>query len=163
MIEAAQESLAAVAEGAQLVLEECQPGRLAAQPGLLAGARFHGGITTSLTPADERFMEETDLLVPMVAFQRRLERHPYVDVDNVAGGAGAVRRLLDMPEAERPDAVFALSDVLAVRAMHAIRQAGLRVPQDVAVVGYDDLSYVAYLAPPSPASGCHTGRWAGRP
>lgn len=95
VIEAAQESLAAVAEGAQLVLEEYQPGRLAAQPGLLAGARFHGGIVTGLTPADERFMEETDLLVPMVAFQRRLERHPYVDVDNVAGGAGATRHLLE--------------------------------------------------------------------
>jgi DNA-binding LacI/PurR family transcriptional regulator len=209
VIEAAQESLAEVAAGAQLVLEEYKPGQLGAQPGLLAGARFHGGIATSLTPEDERFLEETDLPVPMVAFQRRLERRAYVDVDNVAGGAAAtshllergrrriaalsyafppsraqasrlegyraalqegglgstervalapafdpaggaetVTRLLDAPAAERPDAVFALSDVLAVGAMHAIRRAGLRIPEDVAVVGYDDLSYVAYLDPP---------------
>ena len=36
-----------------------------------------------------------------------------------------------------PDAVFAVSDTLAAGAMRAIEQAGLRVPQDIAVVGFD--------------------------
>ena len=37
----------------------------------------------------------------------------------------------------RPDAVFAVSDTLAAGALRAIEKAGLRVPQDIAVVGFD--------------------------
>jgi DNA-binding LacI/PurR family transcriptional regulator len=208
VIEAAQAALGAAAAGGQLVLEEYRPGRLAEHPGLLAASRFHGGIVTGLTPDDERFLEGTELLVPLVAFQRRLEGRAYVDVDNVAGGAAATRHLLErgrrriaaisytfppsraqrarlegyrraLAEAglggqertvlaptieagggaramsellettgQAPDAVFALSDELAAGAMHALRRAGRRVPDDVAIVGYDDLSYGAFLDPP---------------
>jgi LacI family transcriptional regulator len=48
----------------------------------------------------------------------------------------------------RPDAVFALSDVLAVGVLHALRAAAMRVPEDVAVVGYDDFPYAPFLDPP---------------
>ncbi len=51
------------------------------------------------------------------------------------GGYQAMKQLLEY----RPDAVFAASDVTALGAMRAIREAGLRVPDDVAVVGFDDL------------------------
>jgi DNA-binding LacI/PurR family transcriptional regulator len=52
------------------------------------------------------------------------------------GGAGAMRRLLDA----RPDldAVFAASDLMAAGALSVLRAAGRAVPDDVAVVGYDD-------------------------
>lgn len=52
-----------------------------------------------------------------------------------AGGYVAMKRLLPV----RPDAVFAASDQLALGAWRAIRDAGLQVPQDFALVGYDDL------------------------
>lgn len=52
-----------------------------------------------------------------------------------AGGYFAMHHLLDA----RPDAVFAASDIMAIGAMRAIREAGLSVPEDVAVVGFDDL------------------------
>ena len=48
----------------------------------------------------------------------------------------------------RFDAVFAASDVMALGAMSAIRRADLRVPQDVAVVGYDDSSLALFSDPP---------------
>jgi len=46
------------------------------------------------------------------------------------------------------DAVFAASDVIAFGAMRAIREQGLRIPQDVAVIGFDDIDSAAQAFPP---------------
>jgi DNA-binding LacI/PurR family transcriptional regulator len=54
----------------------------------------------------------------------------------VRGGLAATRLLLEADP--RPTAVFAASDEMAVGAVHAARQAGLRVPEDVSVIGIDD-------------------------
>lgn len=54
----------------------------------------------------------------------------------IRGGLAATRLLL---EAEpRPTAIFAASDEMAVGAVHAVREAGLRVPEDMSVIGIDD-------------------------
>ncbi|MBE5808363.1 MAG: LacI family transcriptional regulator [Clostridiales bacterium] len=49
---------------------------------------------------------------------------------------------------ERPDGIFCQSDHIAVGVMRAIRAAGLRVPGDIAVVGFDDNEFAALLDPP---------------
>nr|HPG00515.1 substrate-binding domain-containing protein [Kiritimatiellia bacterium] len=54
------------------------------------------------------------------------------------GGHDSMMRLLDLPEP--PTAVFACNDLNAVRALKAARQRGLRVPEDVSLIGYDDAS-----------------------
>ncbi|MGW1750477.1 LacI family DNA-binding transcriptional regulator [Streptomyces sp. NPDC002092] len=54
--------------------------------------------------------------------------------------------LLDLPEP--PTAVFAASDQMALGAIEALRRRGLRVPQDMSVVGFDDLPEVRWSAPP---------------
>lgn len=46
------------------------------------------------------------------------------------------------------DAVFAASDLIAIGAMHALKQAGLCIPEDVAVVGFDGTSMACYANPP---------------
>jgi DNA-binding LacI/PurR family transcriptional regulator len=62
------------------------------------------------------------------------------------GGERAMRELLDRhPDM---DAVFAGSDLMASGALRALRSGGRRVPQDVAVVGYDDLEPAAWADPP---------------
>jgi DNA-binding LacI/PurR family transcriptional regulator len=60
----------------------------------------------------------------------------YLGYFTVEGGREAARRLLDL--ADRPTAMFAESDEMAYGALREIREAGLRVPEDVAVIGFDD-------------------------
>jgi DNA-binding LacI/PurR family transcriptional regulator len=61
------------------------------------------------------------------------------------GGSKAMRRLLDGPAP--PRAVFCANDLMAIGAMDAIRDAGLRVPDDVALVGYDDIEAASLVTP----------------
>lgn len=46
------------------------------------------------------------------------------------------------------DAVFAASDLMALGAIHLLRQAGMRVPEDVAVIGFDDIDAARFSDPP---------------
>lgn len=48
----------------------------------------------------------------------------------------------------RPTALFAANDSMAIGAMFGLREAGLRVPDDVAVVGFDDIPMARYMSPP---------------
>jgi LacI family transcriptional regulator len=47
--------------------------------------------------------------------------------------------------AEQPTAVFFASDVQAIGAMKAVREAGLRIPEDIAIIGFDDIELAAYV------------------
>ncbi|MGH8778894.1 LacI family DNA-binding transcriptional regulator [Paraburkholderia sp.] len=66
-------------------------------------------------------------------------------LDYAAGGAAAAA-LMQLPES--PDAVFAVSDTLAIGVIAGLRAMGRRVPDDVAVVGFDDISLAAQVDPP---------------
>ncbi|HEX7588655.1 MAG TPA: LacI family DNA-binding transcriptional regulator [Anaerolineae bacterium] len=66
----------------------------------------------------------------------------------VEGGYQAMRVILDLPAQNRPTAVIAFNDIIAVGALHAVRAAGLRVPQDISVIGVDDISIAAHVYPP---------------
>jgi len=57
----------------------------------------------------------------------------------------ATRAFLALPEP--PDAIFCASDVMAIGAMAAIEAAGLRIPGDIAVVGFDDINYARLIEP----------------
>lgn len=65
----------------------------------------------------------------------------------VESGLAAMRRLLKLPHAERPTAVFCSNDQMALGAMKAASEAGLRVPDDIAVAGFDDDAFAAYVTP----------------
>jgi len=69
----------------------------------------------------------------------------YGDFSNTSGTA-AMNKLLE--QAPDLDAVFVNSDLMAIAAMDVIREQGRCVPEDIAVVGYDDLSIAEYSNPP---------------
>jgi LacI family transcriptional regulator len=60
------------------------------------------------------------------------------------GGYFAAQQLLP----RKPDAIFAASDRMAVGAMRAIKEAGLKIPDDIAVAGFDDMPFAATTDPP---------------
>ncbi|MGB7799525.1 ribose operon transcriptional repressor RbsR [Buttiauxella sp.] len=62
------------------------------------------------------------------------------------GGFTAMNSLLALEQP--PHAVFTGNDAMAVGAYQALYQAGLKVPQDMAVVGYDDIELARYMTPP---------------
>lgn len=62
-----------------------------------------------------------------------------------AGGHHAGRELLSAPS--RPDAVFAANDMMALGCMFAFSHAGVRVPDDIALCGFDDIPLARYVHP----------------
>ena len=77
---------------------------------------------------------------------------PKVAVQVVAGdftedaGYRAGRELL--AQAKRPQAIFAANDMMAVGCLYALKEAGLEVPRDIALAGFDDIPIARYVTPP---------------
>jgi DNA-binding LacI/PurR family transcriptional regulator len=81
--------------------------------------------------------------------KQQVPLHPELELAvpfDVAVARTALQGLLDRGVAF--DAVLGCSDLLAITAMQVLRERGLRVPQDVAVVGYDDMALAGYCDPP---------------
>jgi DNA-binding LacI/PurR family transcriptional regulator len=64
----------------------------------------------------------------------------------IEGGAMAMRSLLKLPQ--RPTAVISSNDLTAIGALGAILHAGLRVPEDISLIGFDDISFAHLTQPP---------------
>ena len=63
----------------------------------------------------------------------------------VDGGVQSWSSLKTLPEP--PTAVFCYNDMTAIGLLHAARQAGLSIPQDLSVVGFDDIPFALYVSP----------------
>ena len=88
-------------------------------------------------------------------FQATLEKGGYafspqhmihVERTRLANAEQAVDAFLSLPD--RPSAVFVTADRLAIGFIHQLQARGVRVPEDVAVVGYDDIRYAEFLRVP---------------
>ena len=120
-------------------------GRVAAQRLLARGARTIATVTGPLdmTAAVDRYDGFRDALAAAGRPEdARLVAHADFSVE---GGELAMRRLLT--SAPELDAVFVASDPMAVGALIALRAEARRVPEDVAVVGFDDAPLAARTAP----------------
>ena len=72
-----------------------------------------------------------------------------------AAGYAAAIELLAMQK--RPTAIFAANDAMAIGALSALRESGVRVPEDIAVAGFDDIPLARYMDPP--LSSVHVPIW----
>jgi DNA-binding LacI/PurR family transcriptional regulator len=111
---------------------------------LLAAGRQR--IATIAGPQD--MIAGIDRLAGYRAALRDSDRRSIVAVGDFTreSGTQAMRQLLSDDPAL--DAVFVASDMMALGALRALRQAGRRVPDDVAVVGFDDIDNARYSEPP---------------
>ncbi len=75
----------------------------------------------------------------MKVFPEYIIAEPKGDVDSSRRGAEAMRALLQLQP--RPDAVFCFNDPMAIGAMNAILDQGLRIPDDIALIGCGNLHY----------------------
>ncbi len=140
-----------------VVIDNAAAARLAAVHLLTLGRRRiaaigvptdRGGETSRLRlyGLTEAFLEaglsvDPRLLIPAASFHRPDGAHAH-RVD----GAHAMRHLLALDHP--PDAVFCFNDLLAIGAMRALHEAGRRIPDDVAVVGFDDIDEGLFATPP---------------
>jgi LacI family repressor for deo operon, udp, cdd, tsx, nupC, and nupG len=62
------------------------------------------------------------------------------------GGALALRKLLSSPLS--PTAIFCHNDMMAIGAIQEAKKLGLRIPQDLSIMGFDDIQFSAYCDPP---------------
>lgn len=78
-----------------------------------------------------------------------LDRSPELEVEgdfSEEAGYRAGRQILT--SGVRPDAIFATNDAMAIGCLFALREAGVRVPDDLALAGFDDIPIARYMTPP---------------
>lgn len=83
----------------------------------------------------------------------------------LSGGTIPVEELLEFISAHSLSGLMVVNDMLAIQALHILRQNGLRVPHDISVVGYDDIEAAKYLDVPLTTISQHDfdiGRRAGQ-
>jgi len=81
--------------------------------------------------------------------QAGLKTEEALDVSAPFGSETAYQAIVDFLARDTPvDGIFACSDVIAMAAIRALGEKGLRIPEDVAIVGYDDIALATYYSPP---------------
>jgi len=60
-------------------------------------------------------------------------------------GAKSTKKLLE--KKERPDAIFAYNDNIAISAMHIVKKLGFKIPEEVSILGFDDEPHSAFITP----------------
>jgi LacI family transcriptional regulator len=155
-------SLAAlIAEDFPIIIQGALPGVAVASVDVdnVAGAR--GAVEHLLALGHRRIACITNAPVVYTAAKERLEGYrlalagaglPIVD-DLIAAAAfdapsGHAAMVQLLGRGVPFDAVFVASDVVALGAIGALRDAGLRVPSDISIVGFDDIPLAAYFDPP---------------
>jgi len=129
-------------------VDDVEGGRLAVQHLLDQGhtaIAVIGGPETLQQVADRRLGAELARSRHNGLARLLVKSTPHLDV---ASGVTAAEEIVTMPEAERPTAVFATNDLLAIGLLQGFVTAGMQVPKEMAIIGYDDIAFAAAAAVP---------------
>lgn len=124
--------------GAMLATQHLLEGG-AKRPAMIVGPLSHHSVALRARAFRRALFEAGRLADPELEMPMNMSL-PYDE-----SGRDAMRRLLALPEP--PDAVFAYNDAIALSALQVCQEAGLRVPQDIRIVGYDDIAAAARSQP----------------
>lgn len=83
----------------------------------------------------------------LVKFRSQIDRLTEIDCDFSEEKAYAAIMRAYSQEGEKPTGIFAANDIMAIGAMNALKELGLRIPEDVSIIGFDDISISRYLSP----------------
>jgi LacI family transcriptional regulator len=128
--------------------DDVEGGRLAAQHLLDQG---HTAIAVVGGPGDLQQVQDRRLGAELATSRHNGSARlltvstPHLDVES---GVRTAEEIVLTPPHERPTAVFAANDLLAIGLLQGFVTAGLRVPDDMAIVGYDDIAFAAAAAVP---------------
>ncbi|MEO6848307.1 MAG: LacI family DNA-binding transcriptional regulator [Chthoniobacterales bacterium] len=73
--------------------------------------------------------------------------HPLVEVSDFAAGFALAEEYLALPQAERIPAIFAINDNVALGAIHYLKSKGIRIPEDISIMGSDNAAFSSYVDP----------------
>lgn len=112
---------------------------------------FIGGREFSLKPGFNKGDEEFE--VRYRTFERIVKEQGYCKESDIYIGewnsaSGYELMLTAIANGDMPTAFFAANDPIAIGAMSALHEAGIRIPQDVTIIGFDDIDLSAYIHPP---------------
>ncbi|MEV4621402.1 LacI family DNA-binding transcriptional regulator [Asanoa sp. NPDC049573] len=138
---------AGLANQCSVAVDDVLGGRIAAQHLAERGHKriaFVGGPTSLRQVADrlagaQAALSEQGLAAPLVV---------ETPVLSVSAGRQAADEVVALPAARRPTAIFCANDLVALGVLQALTAHGLRVPDDIALVGYDDIEFAAGAAVP---------------
>lgn len=82
------------------------------------------------------------------AKKRKIEYNPWFLVDRYSRESGYQMMKMILENPNRPTAVFCCSDPIAIGAMRAIQEEGLKIPADISLIGFDDIEDASYAMPP---------------
>lgn len=77
-----------------------------------------------------------------------IEALPYIQEDAFTSEAGYRMMKTILGNEDRPSAVFCASDPIAIGALRALQEAGIRVPEEISLVGFDDINAARFTNPP---------------
>ncbi|HTM80194.1 LacI family DNA-binding transcriptional regulator [Asticcacaulis sp.] len=130
--------------------------RIGADQRSISVDNFGGGVTAAGHLREQGCQRLAHISGPLRNFEAQERRRGFLSVCEGAplfegdfteeSGYRGAKAFLTLDE--RPDGIFAANDVMAVGCLLALREAGLTVPGDVAVVGFDDIPIARFTSPP---------------
>lgn len=134
-------------EFSSISVDDKRGGRIAAQHLVDTGRRriaFIGG-PKGLNQVKHRLRGAQDVVDVTPGASVQFVETPTMDAE---AGRHAAEELMQLGRSSRPDAVFAANDLIALGVLQALTLAGVGVPDDLAIIGYDDIDFAASAAIP---------------